>query len=457
MYEVNNPTPTPTVAPTQPPTPTFTATATFTSTPTFTPKPSPTSVIPSTATPTATANPPYPLVLIHNTQDGRFGFSTKDDPAIPNARNQPLTFRPEGTTVDADGHTNDTSVWVDGSTAHYGTDAGKWLAPPQLNADGSELDGVWQYQSIVFTETVKAVLGSSTHQIDTFRISYQAKNLDSQPHNVGLRMMIDTLIGDNDGVPFLVPGLDGLINHPLDLKGNDIPDRIQVYQTNDIRDHGVIVQITLKGTGLTPPDRFIITPWCGQSPQWDYYAQFGGNSDGFHQCGQLGGKADSAIGIFYNDRTLKSGETHEWSTYYGLGAIETPILNSQLAFAKLSESFQVGEDFWISVLVQNPKPGQSVILQLPPQLELIEGSMEQVVKNTDLSQSQISWHVRGKTAGDKLPITATLKGTIDHADTQVTLVQLPTPTVAPTDTPVPTPTETPTAGCTPSVTGATCK
>ena len=36
-------------------------------------------------------------------------------------------------------------------------------------------------------------------------VRYQIENKDTQNHKVGLRFLLDTYIGANDGVPFTIP------------------------------------------------------------------------------------------------------------------------------------------------------------------------------------------------------------------------------------------------------------
>ena len=53
-------------------------------------------------------------------------------------------------------------------------------------------------------------VGSLTRQPpdrpDTCLVRYRIHNKDGRPHTVGLRFLLDTFVGDNDGVPFLLPG-----------------------------------------------------------------------------------------------------------------------------------------------------------------------------------------------------------------------------------------------------------
>jgi hypothetical protein len=62
---------------------------------------------------------------------------------------------------------------------------------------------------VIVTQVVEVVRGK-TNVLDTCLVRYQLENRDSVPHKVGLRFMLDTYIGAEDGVPFAIPGKKGL-------------------------------------------------------------------------------------------------------------------------------------------------------------------------------------------------------------------------------------------------------
>lgn len=433
------------------PTPGPVAFTTLEPTATFTPPPAPPTITAMPVTPSPTANPPYPVVTMKMTQDGRFGFATlQGDPNNPNDDNKPLTFRQEHTSDPANGQTNNTRIWIDGKTPLYGDNReGKFVQAPVLSDDGSQMSAVWQTGNIVITETVHVVLSTSTHRLDTFQITYTAENRDAISHTVGVRMMLDTLIGNNDGVPFNVPGR-GMITAPLDLRGTEIPNFVQVYENQDLSDPGVIVQMTLTGGDATTPDRFVLGPWCqpgNHDSAWDFVEEMGGfGLKDFHQCGKASEKLDSAVGIYFDGKPIEAGASRSWTTFYGLGEVKRETLTSALSLVKPPDRVQVGEEFWVSALVQNPQSGQSVKLTLPAQLELTHNPEEQAVP-TGATLIQVSWRVRAVSVGDNLSIGVALSPGSDKASTQISVSKPPTPT--PTVAVSPTP-------CATSVLNPTC-
>src|SRR5204863_292890 len=64
--------------------------------------------------------------------------------------------------------------------------------------------------NVEVTQTVEVVPGEQSARLDTALIRYTLTNLGKTPHTVGIRFLLDTYIGENDGVPFTIPGRAGL-------------------------------------------------------------------------------------------------------------------------------------------------------------------------------------------------------------------------------------------------------
>ena len=88
-------------------------------------------------------------------------------------------------------------------------------------------------------------------------VRYVLHNQDAVAHNAGMCIMIDTMIGNNDGVPFTVPGL-GLVDTFADFPAAKIPDFIQALEKKDFGDPGTVAHLTLKlGPKFEIPDRVL--------------------------------------------------------------------------------------------------------------------------------------------------------------------------------------------------------
>ncbi len=432
VWDRSKPSATPSI--TAPPPTTVTAAPT-------TPSRSPTPLAPPVITPpTRDATPTIAyagqVVALKTMSNGRFGLATTiGDPRRQDDDNKNLTF-------DVNGRTNNTRIFVDGDTPIFGEAPGILLAPAHTEGGRQVTD--WQYNKIFVAQRLAIVLGASTNLYDTLRVEYTIDNRDAVAHDVGLRLMIDTLIGDNDGVPFRVPGVSGIVNRAAELQDKSIPDFIQVLEKESTVDAGVIINVTLRGADTSTPERVLITGWRGDA-QWDYLQSVGGLGAPLTRYGTID-TGDSAVGLFFPIQSLGAGERRTIVTYYGLGAISsTETKNPSLGLSVSSNRVEQDASFWVIASIGNPRVGQSVVLSLPPQMELVDGTLSQTVApEASASFTTRSWLVRAKTPGAGLKLLVQLTPDNIREDRVIEILARPTPTV--------TPTSRPTAIATPSLT-----
>lgn len=360
-------------------------------------------------TPLPTPTPDYrqAVVEIGYEASGLFGLrASEGDPATPSDDGKLLTF-------DATGRTNNTRIWIDGDTPIYG-DAGflglgegDFKKSPDLEA--GRVTSIWSLNDIDVTQLVSYVYGTTTGRVDTLQIRYDLTNRSSRVREVGLRLMLDTLIGDNDGVPFVVPGQQGITTSAIDLRGRAVPDFIQALERPSLANPGVIVNMTLRGAGATPPDRLVISAWCSELAGWDDYASLGGDGHPLARCGQAGDTPDSEVSLFFDPQPLAPDETRTLITYYGLGGISSTESGNVALSLIFNRSVKQDETFWVSALVQSPKEAQTVDLTLPAGLAFASGyTPSQPVQSGD-EYTQVSWLVVANDPITDGEITATLQ------------------------------------------------
>lgn len=370
---------------------------------------------PAVPTPAAPAPAPVPtadyrqaVVEIGYTNSGRFGLrSTEGDPATRSDNNKLLTY-------DDQGATHNTRVWIDGETPIYGGswlfglfDGGRFLEEPHL--EQGEVRSVWAAKDVEVTQTLSYVYGSSTERVDTIQIRYDLTNVGRSTRDVGLRIMLDTLIGDNDGVPFVVPGREGITDRAVDLRDSDVPNFIQALEFPNLAEPGVIVNLTLRGADATPPDRLVISAWCDGDAKWDYYRGLGGDGHPLRRCGGRTNTPDSAIGLYFSPQPLPPGQTRTITTYYGLGSISSTESGNVSLSLTFSRTVRQDDVFWVTALVTAPQAGQTVRLNLPNGLAFVDGyGPEQTVTAGD-DYTQVSWRVVATAPIRDGPITATLQ------------------------------------------------
>jgi hypothetical protein len=326
------------------------------------------------------------------------------------------------------GHTNSTVVRIGGQTRLFGfsnkgesmwvTEADKLPLPKDMDKKWAEklpaaggMRSVWTYQDrpknpviqVKITQMVEVVPGEPIEDkkgkfkryFDTCRVRYFIENTGREATQIGLRVLIDTLIGvdaSNDGVPFTVPGLPGLVDKSANFEApKAIPDFIQVLENPDLKNPGIVGFMNLKlGGGVEPPSRLLLTHWTERIDLWDVPERSIISTD----------PPDSAVVLYWPEKLMRAGEKREVGFSYGLGSLS--IAGGKLGIS-VGGSFVTGGDLTVVGLVNNPEKGQTLTLKLPPGLRIVEGELKQpvpsVVPGAAAQQSPVTWRIRAEHEG----------------------------------------------------------
>jgi hypothetical protein len=304
-------------------------------------------------------------------------------------------------TYAADGSTNTAVASVAGKTHEFGGSEGKWLeqkVPVQSMGDrfSSATKSSWAVGDLLFTQTLEIVPsqlpvridGVPKFILDTCLVRYRIENRGKDKKSAGMRLMIDTLIGRNDGVPFTVPGFSDLVTTFKEFRGRDVPDFVQALEHPDLAKPGTVAHVTLRVPGLETPERVSLTHWPGGTLNWNIDLR------------NIGG--DSALVLYWPERELEPGEQREFGFTYGLGSISGAGPQDRLALA-IQGRFEVGRIMTVMAYVHNPGAGETIKLELPPGLVRIQGAEQQVVpalsKETGQGNTALTWRVRAAQSG----------------------------------------------------------
>jgi hypothetical protein len=356
-----------------------------------------------------TASPDQRLVIVGVQNDGRFGLKAGDADLAENVRGKYLTYSPFG-------ETSNTRVWIDGQDWIFGdVDLAQYA---RVLTGNTPFVWHWEKNGVRVTQSIDYVLGGGD-QGDTIRIAYELDNTDTVAHQVGLRIMIDTLIGDNDGVPFLIPGQSGITDRAIDLRGDSIPDSIQALERNTLADPGVIVNLTMRGVDSTPPDRLAIAGWINEDVEWDILTAVGGVGTPLTRAGRPGETPDSSLGLYFDPQALQPGEKRNLVTYYGLGKISSADSGNQKLGLFGPARVRAGDPFYLTAVIATPTGDETVQIMLPDGFQLAEGEAAQkTVAGQGEPYTQVSWMVFACVHTD----SAELKVNLDPGGVTETLV-----------------------------------
>lgn len=224
-------------------------------------------------------------------------------PETPHDDNKPILF----------GHpfpyTSFTTIWIDGKELLFGSNDGDLVEDPYISQDRKSIGRTWNYKGIEVKQKVSLVISewSETKYEDTAQIQYIITNNDNMPHQIGVRMLFDTMLGRDDAVPIRTSNFPQT-GYEQDFYGSNIPawwTAIEGEQNKTL----FSVQGTLKDFGAIVPDRFSIVNWSNIfQTKWNY----GINPD-------LPVINDSGVALWWYPMTVPPGNTRIVCTFVGLG------------------------------------------------------------------------------------------------------------------------------------------
>lgn len=135
-------------------------------------------------------------------------------------------------------------------------------------------------------------------------IKYTITNVGEVEKPVGLRIMLDTMLGGNDAAPFRVPQY-GSITMETEFVGEEIPQFWQAF--DNLSNPSVIAQGRFYKSADNKPDRVQFTNWNRvYNNSWGY------------SVNPSYSNGDSAVSVIWDETVFQPNESREYFTYYGL-------------------------------------------------------------------------------------------------------------------------------------------
>ncbi|TDX53297.1 cohesin domain-containing protein [Orenia marismortui] len=272
----------------------------------------------------------------------------------------------------------------------------------------------YKFDKIIVSQILNLVKSSTTGLPDTVQITYRVSNKDNKDHQVGTRVMIDTMLGENDGAPFRVKN-QAITGDNLFSK-DEIPSFWQAF--DELTDPKVTAQGTIKGPGLTTPEEVYFADWGSLADGlWEF--EFN-SAEEFLRKGEF--ELDSATALFWQAKRLKPGETRTYVTNYGLGGITMVPGLLSLGVTSPAEVVMDNPNKTLDIVayIQNTAEitvkDVKVQLDLPNNLELIRDYQIKKIGNLEPGEtSQVMWEVRPLDLSEQ-ELEYSVKATAENTD-----------------------------------------
>ncbi len=362
----------------------------------------------------------YIAIIVNQDENamGRFAVETTGgDPMKTEDENMPLIYGrpqpwPSYTTIKING---ENYVFGGETGRRAGRDGlyGQVKTPPQV-IEGEKILTVTDYDGILVEQILSFSRGITTGLYDSARIEYRIENTTEQEKEIGIRIMLDTMLGENDGAPFMVR--DQTVDTDRRIAGEDLPDFWQAFDS--ISTPTVISQGTFRRPEVTVPEAVYFSDWGSLADGiWNF--DFNPGQE-FIRAG--GFDIDSAMAMYWNPETLLPGESRVYSTEYGLGGVDiVPGLLSLLVPRIPDFAFQEQDDTF-DVIANIGNDSEIVLEDVTVEIELSDG-FNTVNYKRQLGDFEpghvepISWEVGTSFDIHQLPAEMNFQITADAANT----------------------------------------
>lgn len=144
----------------------------------------------------------------------------------------------------------------------------------------------------------------STTRKDLISIQYQCTNRSTEKKNIGIRIMMDTMLGENDGSPFKING--DPVTREREYRGEGIPKIFQAM--NSLKDPNIVATGYLYYNQAERPDKVQFASWTDiHDSDWEYVVNT--SQTILH---------DSALAVYFDEEPLAAQKTKTVVTRYGV-------------------------------------------------------------------------------------------------------------------------------------------
>jgi hypothetical protein len=265
-------------------------------------------------------------IIVNNMDSGNFAAvgrfaleTTSGDPKNVRDDNQPLIYgRPFPWTSYTSFKIDDKVYVFGGENKKIQKRTGSKIVFGQLISQELVEDTVITeclFGDVRIIQTLKLFRNSWTKVRDTAMISYEVINESNITSSVGVRIMLDTKLGKNDGAPFRI-GEKAVVSERK-FVGTDIFDYWQTF--DDLASPNVIAQGTVNDleNGIVQPDRIYLANWGTLADNaWDFSYE---EDRSFIRLGEF--EKDTALALYWDSKDIKPSESVTYKTLYGLGGV----------------------------------------------------------------------------------------------------------------------------------------
>jgi hypothetical protein len=249
-----------------------------------------------------------------NTATGAFQIGTLEGhPQKEKDNHMPLLF-------DGGLQTSYTTVRIDGEDYVFGKSYGflgldSQLSEPVLNQGDQTLSVTWSIKGIEITQLAELKSDPANPLSGNVGLRYTVKNNSGTAAEVGVRVLLDNALGDNDA-PFVMAEGNTLPTFYETELANPAPSQIRFmdsYTNSNVMSYAILNS----WSGAVTPDRAVVGHWYNLADtRWDFTPDGGLR---FTESTSRLGTADAASAYYFDPRGYENGSQQTLELMYGVG------------------------------------------------------------------------------------------------------------------------------------------
>ena len=285
------------------------------------------------------------LTYTINNKTGGFSIVTVDGhPQKKYDDNIPLLYKEDRSRSNG---TSFTTIRIDGKDYIFGQNYG-WLGmssmlhEPVVSEEGRLLTVQWDINGYTVIQKTALSVDPDSDTTGNVGISYQVINNTGKAGNVGIRVLLDTALGNSFDSPYITT--DAKISPQLSEKeytGDELPQQIRL--TDSLSSPTKMAYMFLKGwNDGVAADKIIVGHWANlANTRYNYtadpYCDFT-NYSNKHRI------PDSAIAVYWSESTLPAGGSRTAEMLYGVGNFSSGTANGNVGIDIVVNKVTLSED-----------------------------------------------------------------------------------------------------------------
>lgn len=215
----------------------------------------------------------------------------------------------------ADGRVND---YIYGNSYGFMGMDGRFVEAPRAGSTDTSffITSVWEVENVAIRQTIELSRNSANGEAGYTIIRYEYTNNSGKDLDIGVRILLDTQIADNDGGSFFLNSSSNYVSLETVFSGENVPDNYRIADA--ISMPSTLAYGSVSGTNIRKPDIVQVGHWFNlANTLWDFVPNTSINFASDYNPYKY---ADSAVGFVWNPVRTAAGASGRVETFYGIGA-----------------------------------------------------------------------------------------------------------------------------------------